>query len=366
MFCGLLHHHQIVYVSGRCPFCMADKELPWEERMFEFDVPSTFSAHMEHHFKIVGEKSLPCPHPRCPEVKYPPAELKEHLEDVHSLKHTSRSRRGRPRQPLRPVFGTAPFEMATELATESVSTKNDTDQSTSSFRNDECRIIDAEEYNAATAIEQLPGYGPLSDSPSSTIPSTSLSTVASFNISVCTTPSSASTIPTSDSGAPSARTEISAASLTENIEAETGIPFNPLSGGFASPKRAGRRLPTRDTPPVTRQRAKADTERCKRMKYSQGVEAVAIEGVACHSEVKEVESQSFHRPTDGASDDQAESSPTDYTSLSTAIPPRFELVSAQVGLPKLCSPRRQPSRATPPVTRRRARLETESSGTHSA
>ena len=97
MFCGLLHHQKVVFISGRCPFCAADEALPWEERMFEFGQTTQFSAHLEDHFTMLGV-STPCPHPRCDKAnKYLPAELREHLEDVHSLKHTSRDPRGRPK-----------------------------------------------------------------------------------------------------------------------------------------------------------------------------------------------------------------------------------------------------------------------------
>jgi len=337
--------------------------------MFEFDVPSTFSTHMEGHFKNIGENPSPCPHPRCTKIKYQPAELKEHLEEGHSLKHTSSNPRGRPRQPLRHSLGTALSKVETDLAgaceifLESdmePTTQIVQEQSTINFPSNEHYINDVDEHSITGAIHFPPITQPIeelpdrtsSDSPTSASSSTVVSrfesspctTPGSTEASSCTTPSSTGTVPSSDGATP---TSTGTGIITPTGHTELGPPIssNPPGHVTANYRRVSRYLPTRDTPPVTRQRR---TETGKK-KYTTGVKDVMIEGVACHSNICEIGSQP---------DDQAESSPTDYTSLSTALPPGLGLVGKVSRKP--CSPRRQPSQATPMLTRRRARLEVES------
>jgi len=298
MFCGLLHHQQVVFISGRCPFCMANEELPWEERMFEFDIPSAFSTHMERHFTIIGDKPSPCPHPRCTKIKYLSTELKEHLEDVHSLKHTSSNPRGRPRQPLKHSLEMALSEAETDLAgaceillesdVEPDTTQIVEEQSTINFPNIEHYINGVDEHSVAGAvhlplitqsIEELPDHTSSSDS----LPSASSSTVVSrFESSPCTTPGSTGTVPTSDGATPTS-TGTGIMTPTGHTELGPSISSNPPGHVTASHRRASRYLPTRDTPPVTRQRARAENERSKKRKKTSDVEDVVIERTTCHS-----------------------------------------------------------------------------------
>jgi len=57
-------------------------------------------------------------------------------------------------------------------------------------------------------------------------------------------------------------------------------------------------------------------------------------GIACLTDVNPEESP-VHEITGGLSGDQAESNPTDYASLSTALPPAFGLNRAEKLFPKL-------------------------------
>lgn len=389
MFCGLLHHQKVVFVSGRCPFCTADEALPWEERMFEFDQTTHFSTHLEGHFAQLGV-STPCPHPRCGKSnKYPPAELREHLQDVHSLKHISRDQRGRPK--MEGVVTTTKVRRAYEEAM--VGMVGPCEEA----------IIDPLLLSLkASPVSQTSACN--SSDSSSTTPQSSLFSM-SMIASSCTTPVS---------------TE--AYSPTDYSRLATCIPFDPRGvcqsqAVAAVPERIDCSQPTCEIPPVTREEATVCLGSSKHVESSTEGELLVIEKLdrvtgdiaPCSSNIaastdseatalqdksdvrenlsgvnlvraggssgrqpapnippvtRQVARERLKRKRSSAADSRVGAAVDvtlvggDITTFSDKVEqPGLSPANGKDVAPKLRSPRHQPTRTTPPKTRQMARLE---------
>ncbi|KAL2056550.1 hypothetical protein ABVK25_002944 [Lepraria finkii] len=85
---------------GYCLFCLGDTALPAPTRMQQFLDREKWKAHIDRHIEgLDGCQATKCPHPRpkCVDAFPSVLEMKFHLQDVHCIELTKKTKRRRSR-----------------------------------------------------------------------------------------------------------------------------------------------------------------------------------------------------------------------------------------------------------------------------
>ena len=96
--CNLFVYGGALASPGYCPFCLGDTALPATTRLYQFLDRAKWKMHVDEHITTLdGSRWVQCSHPRprCVGSFESVQDLKFHLQDVHCIEPTKRSKRRR-------------------------------------------------------------------------------------------------------------------------------------------------------------------------------------------------------------------------------------------------------------------------------